>query len=80
MQMSMLKLLGFTEGVPKSSSASLMEALRTLRAPDGGGFALGLDLLLRDVAVPQDGQRLEPYVGHPECRSRRQLKIACAPV
>lgn len=45
MQMSMLKLLGFTEERAESQFGFLMEALK-FGAPPMGGFALGLDLSL----------------------------------
>ena len=51
MQMSMLKLLGFTEERAESQFGFLMEALK-FGAPPMGGFALGLDACACCSPVP----------------------------
>ena len=83
MQMSMLKLLGFTEERAESQFGFLMEALK-FGAPPMGGFALGLDRVcmlltgsdsIRDVmAVPKTASGSDLMSGAPSAVSGAQLK------
>ena len=83
MQMSMLKLLGFTEERAESQFGFLMEALK-FGAPPMGGFALGLDRVcmlltgsdsLRDVmAFPKTASGSDLMSGAPSAVSGAQLK------
>ena len=83
MQMSMLKLLGFTEERADSQFGFLMEALK-FGAPPMGGFALGLDRVcmlltgsdsIRDVmAFPKTASGSDLMSGAPSAVSGAQLK------
>ena len=83
MQMSMLKLLGFTEERAESQFDFLMEALK-FGAPPMGGFALGLDRVcmlltgsdsIRDVmAFPKTASGSDLMSGAPSAVSGAQLK------
>lgn len=83
MQMSMLKLLGFTEERAESQFGFLMESLK-FGAPPMGGFALGLDRVcmlltgsdsIRDVmAFPKTASGSDLMSGAPSAVSGAQLK------
>ena len=83
MQMSMLKLLGFTEERAESQFGFLMEALK-FGAPPMGGFALGLDrvcMLLTGsdsicdvMAFPKTASGSDLMSGAPSAVSGAQLK------